>query len=74
MKQDKIRKYFILSHAWENKLLQQQTGGITVTATTLFTEEQDMYQNDTDGNASHYLNAVKSKLQAQKSNKDTKCV
>ena len=51
------------------KLLKQQSGGVTVLGTTLFPEEQDMYQYGTHGNTSHHLQAAKSKLQAQKSNK-----
>ena len=38
----KIKKYFILSHAWEIKLLQQQSGAKI--ETTLFREDQNMYQ------------------------------
>ena len=38
----------------------------------LFIEEQNMYQYGTNGNSSHYLQAGKSKLQAQKSNKETR--
>ena len=32
---------------------------------------QDMYQYGTNGNTSHYLQVVMSKLQVQKSNKET---
>ena len=35
----KVKKYFILSHAWEIKLLQQQSEAITVTM--LFTKRAE---------------------------------
>ena len=38
------------------KLLQQHSGGVTVSVTT-FTEEQNIYQYGTDGNTSDYFQA-----------------